>query len=81
MTGSNRHQGTSYATDDMLGWVCKNYVSDFVECFSDAYREGQDHFVRIVRSGRRPGRMELTLPPPSWPGPPTVPTGRKGPSG
>jgi myo-inositol 2-dehydrogenase/D-chiro-inositol 1-dehydrogenase len=34
--------------------VCQDYVSDFVERFTDAYREEMEHFVRCVRGGGEP---------------------------
>lgn len=37
------------------GRSCRDYVSDFVERFSDAYREELEHFVRAVRGEAEPG--------------------------
>jgi inositol 2-dehydrogenase len=34
--------------------VCQDYVSDFVERFSEAYREEMEHFVRAVRGEGEP---------------------------
>ncbi len=34
--------------------VCQDYVTDFVERFTDAYRQEMEHFVRAVRSDQDP---------------------------
>jgi myo-inositol 2-dehydrogenase / D-chiro-inositol 1-dehydrogenase len=36
------------------GRACRDYVSDFVERFADAYREEMEHFVRAVRGEAEP---------------------------
>lgn len=36
------------------GRSCRDYVSDFIERFSDAYREEMEHFVRVVRGNAEP---------------------------
>jgi inositol 2-dehydrogenase len=36
------------------GRSCRDYVSDFVERFSEAYREELEHFVRVVRGEAEP---------------------------
>lgn len=37
------------------GRSCRDYVSDFIERFSDAYREEMEHFVRVVRGAEEQG--------------------------
>ena len=37
------------------GRSCRDYVPDFIERFSDAYREEMEHFVRAVRGDAEPG--------------------------
>jgi inositol 2-dehydrogenase len=37
------------------GRSCRDYVSDFIERFSDAYRKELEHFVRAARGGAEPG--------------------------
>jgi inositol 2-dehydrogenase len=37
------------------GRVCRDHVSDFIERFSDAYREELEHFVHAVRGDEDPG--------------------------
>src|SRR5215207_7199512 len=69
MIESDGYQRDSYATDgapaaadqedelaEMLtpGRACRDYVSDFVERFADAYRGEMEHFVRAVRGGEEP---------------------------
>lgn len=34
--------------------MCQDYVSDFIERFTDAYREEMEHFVRAIRDGKDP---------------------------
>jgi inositol 2-dehydrogenase len=36
------------------GRACRDYVSDFVERFADAYRGEMEHFVRVVRGEAEP---------------------------
>jgi inositol 2-dehydrogenase len=36
------------------GRACRDYVSDFVERFADAYRQEMEHFVRVVRGEAEP---------------------------
>ena len=37
------------------GRVCRDHVSDFIERFSDAYREELEHFARAVRGEKQTG--------------------------
>jgi len=69
MIESDGYQRDSYATDgapaaadqedeiaEILtpGRACRDYVSDFVERFADAYRGEMEHFVRAVRGKAEP---------------------------
>src|SRR5215208_1110526 len=69
MIESDGYQRDSYATDDAPaaadqedeiaeiltpGRACRDYVSDFVERFADAYRGEMEHFVRAVRGREEP---------------------------
>jgi hypothetical protein len=97
MIESDGHQWLSYAPDDAPatadqedeivetltpGRAYRDYVSDFVERFDDAYRGRWSTSFAPCAVGRSPGPAGLTPPPPlSSPGPPSAPTGKGGPSG
>src|SRR5215207_3124476 len=94
MIESDGYQRDSYATDgapaaadqedeiaEMLtpGRACRDYVSDFVERFADAYRGRWSTSFAPCAARRSPGPAGPTQPLPlSSPGPPSAPTGRGG---